>query len=115
MFRRVFGDEQKAFDRDDKEQSTKVYKEESQANTHPYSYSRGQVLSPLEERIWKNFWDIANDPKQQNEVGISSNHGEAVSIKPIEGKIYQVRLRASGGLSLLTDDEMIVPAKVPAT
>ncbi len=112
MFRRVFGSKQMA---DDDNGRTQIYKKERQDNTHPLSYSHGQVLSPLEERIWKNFWEIANDPDQQNELGISSNHGQAVSIKPIEGKSYQIRLRASDGLSLLTDDETVVPPDSPAT
>ncbi len=103
MFRRIFGSQQEP------ENGDLIYEDESTEARHPQAYSQGSVLSPLEQRIWKDFWSIANDADEQNELGIRSNHGTAVSIKPIEGKVYQIRLRAAGGLDLLSDEEMVTP------
>ena len=59
-------------------------------------------MSEFEEKIWKDFWTIANDSTKSKELGIRANHGQAVYVKAEEGKTYQIELRASDGLSFKT-------------
>lgn len=65
----------------------------------PQAYGRGGEMSEFEKSLWKDFWEFANDEQKATEMGIRAAHGEAISIKVKEGKGYNIRLRASGGLS----------------
>jgi hypothetical protein len=65
----------------------------------PLAYGQGQ-MSPFEESIWNDFWNLANDPSRAQEMGIRAMHGEAVSMQVREGAVYRVQLRASDGLSI---------------
>jgi hypothetical protein len=90
LFRRVFGEEQKP--------------SEGQVLDTPLArpvvYGGDGAMSELEKEIWKEFWDIANDPARSDELGVRAAHGEAPSMKLRKGKVYNVTLRASGGLSI---------------
>jgi hypothetical protein len=90
LFRRIFGEFQEPA------QGFTI----DEVGTRPTAYGRGGQMSEFEEKIWGDFWSIANDPEQAKELGIRAAHGEAVSIKAEPGKRYQVQLRASGGLSI---------------
>ncbi len=68
-------------------------------NTRPAAYGKGS-MSDFEKNIWMNFWSIANDKEQAEEMGIASIHGNAVSIKPVKGNSYTIELRASAGPKL---------------
>lgn len=70
------------------------------ANSRPTAYSRGEAPSEFEDKIWRNFWDIANSPEKAKELGIREAHGDAVSVKLLPGKVYRLTLRASGGPSI---------------
>ena len=54
----------------------------------------------FEDKIWGDFWKVSNDIDLQRELGIRAVHGLAPYIQPIEGKTYQVHMRASGGMTL---------------
>lgn len=71
----------------------------------PQAYSRGGAMSDFEKKLWADFWEFANDPKKAAEMGIRAANGEAVSIKVREGKVYNIALRASGGLSITPVDD----------
>jgi len=71
----------------------------------PQAYSRGGAMSEFEKKLWDDFWEFANDPKKAAEMGIRAANGEAVSIKVREGKVYNIVLRASGGLSITPVDD----------
>lgn len=96
LFRRIFGEYQEPKD------GFALDEPYSQ----PLSYARGGKLSPLEERIWSDFWSVANDLQKQQELGIRAAHGEAVSIKVIEGQTYRLQLRASDGLSIVPESQV---------
>jgi hypothetical protein len=71
LFRRIFGEFQEprqGFSLDD-------------VGRRPMAYGRGGAVSEFEEKIWSEFWGIANDPEQAAELGIRAAHGEAVSIR----------------------------------
>lgn len=76
------------------------------AGIEPQAYARGGKSTDFEKKIWGDFWSIANDEAQSKQLGIRSNHGQAVSIKPIEGARYKLQLRASDGLSISRDGDV---------
>ncbi len=93
LFRRIFGEAQKPMD---------GYPLDN-VGARPKAYGRDEQMSPFEEKIWKDFWNIANDEGKARELGIRAAHGEAPSIKVQKGKSYKIELRASDGLSITPD------------
>jgi len=71
-----------------------------QLGTRPHAYARGGPMSALEKNIWENFWEIANNPKTAQQLGIRAAHGQAVSTRLRLDKSYRVLLRSSGDLSI---------------
>jgi hypothetical protein len=101
LFRRIFGEYQEprqGFTLDD-------------VGRRPLAYGRGGTLSEFEEKIWGEFWNIANDPQQAAELGIRAAHGEALSIRLQKGRSYRIMLRASDGLSIVP--EFAAPPQSP--
>jgi hypothetical protein len=95
MFHRIFGERQKPKDG--------FYLDEP--GTRPGPYARGSVMSDLEKRIWDDFWNIANDPVQADELGIRTAHGDAVSIRVTKGKTYTITIRAAAGPEIQVDED----------
>ena len=75
LFRRIFGEHQ---------QPTDGFVLD-RVGIRPNAYSRGEPLSEFEERIWNDFWQIANAPERAAALGIRAAHGEAVSMKVRKG------------------------------
>jgi hypothetical protein len=69
----------------------------------PAAYGGSEAMSPLEEEIWRDFWNLANDPKRAASMGIRAAHGEAPSMKLKPAEVYRITLRASGGLTIALD------------
>ena len=67
--------------------------------TRPEAYARGSKLSDFERQIWDNFWTLANSREKSEGLGIRDLGGETKFIQAEEGKVYEVSLRASGGLN----------------
>lgn len=68
----------------------------------PSVYTSGnenEEASAMEKEIWKNFWEISNSPERQKKFGIRAAHGEAPFQRLEPGRIYNLDLRASGGLT----------------
>lgn len=64
----------------------------------PAAYrSQGQI-SELEQKIWSDFWTVANDLEMQEELGIRAVHGQVnyIEVKEV-GAVYKLELRASDG------------------
>jgi hypothetical protein len=66
----------------------------------PAAYAGGSKMTEFEERIWRDFWTIANDQSKSKELGIRANHGQAIYFKAEQGQQYLIELRASDGLSI---------------
>jgi len=90
LFRRIFGEDQKP---------NEGYALDVQGE-RPSVYGREAAMTAFERRIWGDFWRLANQPRDAAKLGIRAAHGEAVSIKLKPAARYQLRLRASGGLSI---------------
>lgn len=67
----------------------------------PGIYHRGPKMTEFEEKIWSDFWLIANDPELQQEMGIRATHGQVNYLKVQKGRTYQVEVRASSGVTLI--------------
>jgi hypothetical protein len=90
LFRRIFSEQQTP------NQGVSL----DEIGMRPQAYARGGALSEFEKRLWSDFWEFANNPTKASELGIRAANGEAVSIQVREGMVYNVSLRASGGLSI---------------
>ena len=77
---------------------------DSQGDGPPGIYRDGEKRG-FEQQIWTDFWKACNDTHLQHELGIRAIHGQSSYIKAVEGKTYQVNIRASGGISLGAIDE----------
>lgn len=64
------------------------------------AYGTIDPRNSFEQEIWDDFWDLANDPIRQQELGIRGNHGQAVYLRVDTGAVYEVDLRASDGLNI---------------
>lgn len=101
LFRRLFGESQKPVE---------GY-ELDKVGAEPVIYNRGEQVSEQERDIWTRFWDYANDPALAAKSGMRAVNGEAPSTQLRPGKLYKVELRASGGLSIKSED---LPSEKPA-
>jgi hypothetical protein len=79
----------------------------------PDIYRADGISFELQQQIWSRFWEYANNPKLAESVGLRAVHGQAVSMKVQRGKRYRIQLRASDGLTILPEGE-ILTARDPA-
>lgn len=66
----------------------------------PAAYQSLGQISDLEQKIWTDFWQVANDNKRQQELGLRAVHGQVNYIQVEAGGTYQLDLRASDGGSI---------------
>ena len=83
-FRRVFGDQQ-------------APRDGLNLDHPPQSPSE---LSPFEQELWNQFWQLANHPAVAEQKGVRAAHGGGPSIVAKKGAVYHIDLRASGGLTI---------------
>lgn len=70
------------------------------AGDRPRAYGLQDETSELEQEIWTNFWDLANDPDQARSHGIRAIHEESPSMRVRPGRRYELEIRSSGGLTI---------------
>jgi hypothetical protein len=78
--------------------------------SRPVAYGHGSGLSDFERDLWSKFWYFANHPEEASKIGIRAIHGEAPSIKLEKNKLYNLELRASGGLSITVKELLPTPS-----
>jgi hypothetical protein len=86
LFQRIFGEHQKP------EEGFAI----DQVGSAPNSYNRNGQMSELEQRIWKDFWTLADDPAQAAKLGIRAAHADAPSLRVKKGGVYELELRTTG-------------------
>ncbi len=93
IFRRAFGDKQQPVDGVPLFASAKesFIPEIARVDAAPGDF---------EKKIWARFWDYANDPKMAAAEGIRVAQGEAPHVKVVQGQVYKLTLRKSGGLQV---------------
>lgn len=74
------------------------------AGVAPRVYAQGDRPSEFAQKIFSDFWQVANDNKKQQELGIRAAHGTADYIKVEKGKSYKVQIRSSGDVTIDPDD-----------
>jgi hypothetical protein len=70
------------------------------ADPRPPIYQTQGKLSDLEQKVWSDFWRVANDIALQQELGLRAVHGQVNYIQVEAGATYQLDLRASDGGSI---------------
>lgn len=71
-----------------------------EGDPRPPAYQTQGQISDLEQKIWTDFWRVANDNKLQQELGLRAVHGQVNYIQVEAGATYQLDLRASDGGSI---------------
>lgn len=66
----------------------------------PGGYRTGVKKEPFEEKLWKNFWKYALDPKKAKAVGIKNAQIEAPGTIFIPGIIYTIKIEHDGGIRI---------------
>jgi outer membrane murein-binding lipoprotein Lpp len=101
LFRRIYGE----------------YQEPSEGfeldpyGSRPVAYEQGGEMNDLEREIWENFWVYATDARRRQASGVRAAEGEAKYTRLVPGVRYLLELRASGGLTIRTED---APPDAPA-
>ena len=90
LFQRIFGEHQQA--------AEGFLLDE--VGTRPTAYARGTPMSEFEQKIWNDFWLIANDPERAAKLGIYAAHGSAVSMRVKPGAVYELELRSTGDITI---------------
>ena len=90
FFRRVFSEKQKPED---------GFPLDVPGNP-PGPYRPGGAMTSLEQQLWREFWDLANDPRLAASRGVRAAHGQAVYTKLQSGKYYVLEKRLSGDLTI---------------
>lgn len=75
-----------------------------EAGFAPRVYARGDRPTDFAQKIFGDFWSVANDHQKQQELGIRAAHGTADYIKVEKGKSYKVEIRSSGDVTIGPDD-----------
>ena len=91
-FQRIFGENQppsEGFRIDAEDRIPSVYS----------SGNENEEAKAIEKKIWDHFWEFSNSPEAQKEMGIRAIHGEAPFQRLEPGRIYNLYLRASDGLT----------------
>jgi hypothetical protein len=94
LFRRMFGDQQKPVD------GVPLFEPAPNGPPIPVQLEVDPVPGDFERAIWSRFWDLANDPDKAKAEGVRVAQGEAPHVKAVEGQVYKLTLRASGGLEI---------------
>lgn len=69
----------------------------------PSTYGGGVATEPVEREIWSKFWELSDDPQAMERLGARVFQGEAPSKIVKKGEVYQLTVRASGGLDFTLD------------
>jgi hypothetical protein len=97
LFRRVFGSKQKP------EEGIPLDADKS----IPTVYRSPYETTPLEEKLWNQFWELANDPVLAKNKGVTYASGSAAYTKLLKGNIYHLEKRTLGAATLRAE---VLPA-----
>ena len=76
-------------------------------NEIPDGYKIEGLISPFEEKIWKEFWDYALNSKKAVVKGIKNAQIEAPGTKFVPGLLYTLKIEHDGGIRI---DATEIPA-----
>ena len=99
LLRRVFGERQRPEDGF----------ESDPAGSCPAPYRGSRPMSDFERDLFARFWELALDPDKAKAAGVRVAQGEAVYKKMEPDKLYILKMRATGELSMYVEN---LPAAV---
>ncbi|MCK6455021.1 MAG: hypothetical protein L6Q92_00620 [Phycisphaerae bacterium] len=91
LFRRIFGEHQRPIDGHPLDEPGAV----------PVAYRTEGEPGRHERRLWQRFWEFAADPKAAEAAGVRVAQGEAVYQRLRVGQLWELRIRADGGLEMV--------------
>ena len=91
LFTRIFGDAQRAADAERIDQPGKI--PELYRSTDPRQ-------ATFEQALWKEFWQLADDPSLASSKGVRVAYGQSVWGPLAEDKLYTITLDNAGGLTM---------------
>jgi hypothetical protein len=92
LFRRAFGDEQRPVD------GVELYSANDQDPIPEPLKVEGD--DQFQRDLWARFWTLANDPAAAKAAGVRVAQGEAPHMEAQVGQVYELTMRASGGLTM---------------
>ncbi|MFA5390991.1 MAG: hypothetical protein WC331_06170 [Candidatus Omnitrophota bacterium] len=72
----------------------------TQANEVPGGYQISEKTNEFEQKLWREFWDYALDPKKREHTGIKNAQIEAPGSMFLPGTIYTLKIEHDGGLRI---------------
>jgi hypothetical protein len=93
LFRRAFGDQQQPVE------GVPLFRGAGDSPI-PEAVQVDAAPGEYERQLWARFWNLANDPKAAAAEGVRVAQGEAPHVRVVQGQVYQLRLRAAGGLEM---------------
>jgi hypothetical protein len=94
LFSRIYGDHQSP-------DSAELIDQPGQI---PPAYRGGNAqVSKFESQLWKDFWQLADDPAYRSSMGVRVAQGEGV-YRPFQpGYLYTLTLETNGGLNITSE------------
>jgi len=74
----------------------------TQARQIPSGYKLDGIENPLEEKLWKKFWDHALDSGESKKGDIKNAQIEAPGTMFLPGYLYTIRIEHDGGMRIDT-------------
>jgi hypothetical protein len=72
----------------------------TKASEVPGGYQVSGKANEFEQKLWKEFWNYALDPKQRERAGIKNAQIEAPGSMFLPGTIYTLKIEHDGGLRI---------------
>ena len=66
----------------------------------PAGYKVPGLQNKFEEKLWKEFWSYALDPKKRSEAGIKNAQIEAPGTQFLPGTVYTIKIEHDGGIRI---------------
>jgi hypothetical protein len=96
LFRKVFGSGEKPEDG--------FAIDEDSEDGIPNIYRTGRQVTPFEIRVWRRFWEYADNARMAKEEGVRVAQIEAVGIRPRPERIYTISVENAGGLNITAEE-----------
>lgn len=70
------------------------------AHEVPRGYKVKGLTDPLEEKLWKSFWELALNPEYAQSIGVKNAQIEAPGTMFVPGMVYTIKIEHDGGLRI---------------
>ncbi|MFH1678236.1 MAG: hypothetical protein ABH914_01265 [Candidatus Omnitrophota bacterium] len=77
-----------------------IEQEITKLNQIPPGYKIENINNPFEEKLWREFWKYALNPKEAKKIGIKNAQIEAPGVMFIPGTLYTIKIEHDGGIRI---------------